>query len=547
MRYLFSNLFGSSSNGAEVAYLFSSLLSVSISPSTLKKEIEEHPDFPSLLSISDILNNYGIENLTAKFDPDKFKNIPTPFITQIKGDDNGNVFFSVVKEISATHAKFFDYEKKQWKETHIGNFTDQCTDIVLMGEPKEKSGEKNYQAKIKEEKRKKYGGYLALLCLPAVLLFTGVFSFIQNGMSALLPFLFSLLMLTGTAVTSLLLWYEIDRYNPFLQQICSARKNISCNAVLFSKGAKIFGINWSTIGFCYFSGGLISLLIAGITNTSMLAFLSCLHLFTLPYIFYSIYYQWKVAKQWCVLCLYIQAIIAVTATITFWGAWHLNFPAINNIPGLLLQATAGFSIPFIIATILPPSLKKAKESKQTKTELQRLKHNPQIFETLLQKQKAIDEEPYGLGIILGNPSGSRKIIKVCNPYCEPCANAHEPLEALLHNDPDLQLQIIFTASSAEGDYKMPPVRHLLAIAEKGNLEETTQSLGDWYKQSVKNYDQFASKYPLNGELQRQKDKIDGMSNWCSKTKIQFTPTIFINGHQLPSLYTIHDLKYFLSV
>ena len=58
MLNLLQNLLEPKTNGHEVASLMAKLLNVCISHTTLKKEIEEHPDYPSLLSISDVLNNY---------------------------------------------------------------------------------------------------------------------------------------------------------------------------------------------------------------------------------------------------------------------------------------------------------------------------------------------------------------------------------------------------------------------------------------------------------------------------------------------------------
>jgi protein-disulfide isomerase len=100
--------------------------------------------------------------------------------------------------------------------------------------------------------------------------------------------------------------------------------------------------------------------------------------------------------------------------------------------------------------------------------LQRLRHNPQIFNALLAKQKVVTESTEGLGIILGNPNATNKIIKVCNPYCGPCARAHIPMEELLNNNPDVQIQIIFTATNKEGDVRASPVRHLLDIYENNS-------------------------------------------------------------------------------
>lgn len=62
----------------------------------------------------------------------------------------------------------------------------------------------------------------------------------------------------------------------------------------------------------------------------------------------------------------------------------------------------------------------------------------------------------------------------------------------------------------------------------------------------KDYDLFAAKYPVNIELKQQDAKVDAMYKWCNEMKIEFTPTFFVNGHQLPENYTVKDLNNFLS-
>jgi hypothetical protein len=60
----------------------------------------------------------------------------------------------------------------------------------------------------------------------------------------------SSIKLMGIIVTGLLLWYEVDKANPILQQICTAGAKTNCNAILSSKQAKLFNFfSWSEIGF----------------------------------------------------------------------------------------------------------------------------------------------------------------------------------------------------------------------------------------------------------------------------------------------------------
>ena len=493
------------------------------------------------------LNNYGVENLTARFDKEKLPEIPTPFITQVNGKRQVNQF-TVVKEINNKHAHYYDPEMQSWRVVTLDDFAEKSSGTVLMAEIEEPVKEKDYEKKVAEEKQIRLTQTLMVVCLPSFLLLSATFDFINVGSLAILPALYAVLALVGVAITVLLLWYEVDQTNVALQDICTGGKKVNCSAILQSKDAKIFGISWSTLGFIYFTGSLTILLFSGLTNVMVLTVLSWITLIATPYVFYSVYYQWRVAKEWCVLCLSVQVVLALQCIVTFIAGWHdIAILQNTNLVDLFITTISSFAIPFIIVTLLIPALRKSKESEHLTQELQRLKHSPEIFTAVLEKQKAIEHSTQGLGITMGNPNGSVKIVKVCNPYCDPCAKAHMPIEELLRNNPDLQVQIIFTATNNEGDMREKPVKHLLAIDQNQDATLTGKALYDWYLAETKNYDVFAQKYPMNGELKKQADKVEAMNVWCNKTEIKFTPTFFVNGYQLPTNYSINDLKYFLSV
>ncbi len=113
--------------------------------------------------------------------------------------------------------------------------------------------------------------------------------------------------------------------------------------------------------------------------------------------------------------------------------------------------------------------------------------------------------------------------------------------------PNVKAKIIFTTPNEPENIAYKPVSHLLAIAVQSNGDKKiNQALDDWYLADKKDYELFAAKYPMNGELTKQDDKIEGMDKWCKGMDIHATPTIFINGNQLPDAYSIEDLKYFLA-
>lgn len=522
-------------------------LNIPVTRSATTKMLDEHPDQNSLLSISDCLRQFGVDNLTARFETEKLLQLPLPFITQLRGASGPDQYFTVVRRADAGTVYYYDPELLKWLHTPAGEFKKRCTGLALLAEADENAGEKDYQKNRKAEKRKSLQWTLAALLLPLALLAAGIAGWMQAGTAVIPSLIYALLCLTGTAIGCLLLWYELDSYNPALQQICGSGKHVSCGAILQSGASKIAGISWSTIGFTYFTGSVFLMVFAGITNPVVHVTLACLNLAAVPYVFFSVYYQWRVARQWCALCLSVQALLLLQLATVLSAGWASQITVVTVAAGWLPAVLAAYGIPFALTHTLIPVFQKAKESRLNYNRLQQLKHNPQIFDSLLARQKEVTTVPEGLGITLGKPSAVHKIIKVCNPYCGPCSRAHTPMEALLENNPDVQVQIIFTASNKEGDRGATPVRHLMALASRNDETLIKQGLDDWYLSNDKDYKRFSAKYPMNGELQQQNGKIEAMHQWCTETGISFTPTFFINGHQLPEIYSVEDLKYFLMV
>nr|WP_301922669.1 thioredoxin domain-containing protein [Ferruginibacter sp.] len=315
--------------------------------------------------------------------------------------------------------------------------------------------------------------------------------------------------------------------------------------MLSGKQAKVFSwLSWSEVGFFYFTGSLLALLFAGSSITNTVGILAWISILALPYTLFSIYYQWQVAKQWCVLCLAVQALLLLGAINIIANNFLFPLPQFSVL--IIACCLLLFAFPATIWYTLKPYVLRLQESKNTKREYLRIKFNVEIFDTLLKKQKVLMLSADGLGIDIGNPAATNTIIKVCNPYCGPCAKAHEKIEALLEHNDNVKMKIIFTTSTKETDPAIKPTRHLIAIAENTHdQQKLKQSLDDWYLPDKKDYDLFAAKYPMNGELLQQGNKIEAMEKWCNEIKVVFTPTFFLNGYQLPDAYSIEDLQYFL--
>jgi uncharacterized membrane protein len=531
-------------NLVNVASCYINQLKVKVSKTTLKESINENPFFPSLYSLSNAFERFNIPHQAVKIDKENLENLTPPYIAYVRAQNTGKDFVLVTSVTN--HEVQYIAENKKTKKVAKDDFLKNFENIVLQAKPDEKSGEKDFI--IHRRKEITTANKTTAIIAASVLIFgLTLFFFLHSlpvhfiaGASVLL-----FIKMTGLAATVLLLVYEIDKSNAFVKSICTAGKETNCGAVLQSKASKIFGMSWSEAGFFYFASTFLFLLFPTTSFAAKTLVLSLANILAAPYILFSVYYQWKVVKHWCPLCLTVQAVLAAELVWSIANFWqHMALSVLPSVFSLLPIAYC-LLIPITLWYILKPVISKAKEEPVYKAAYKRLLYNPETFNHLLHQQATAPDGYQHIGIEIGNPDAENTIIKVCNPYCGPCGKAHPILDEIIHNNKNIKLKLIFTASNDKDDIRGVAARHLLAINEKYNALQTQQALDDWYLPERKDYEAFAAKYPMNGELIEQEKTIEKMKEWCSDAEISFTPTLFINGHRLPEKYKVEELKYIL--
>ena len=157
-------------------------------------------------------------------------------------------------------------------------------------------------------------------------------------MSASYIAFYAILKIIGLIIGGMLLWFDIDQYNPTLQNFCTgANKKINCNSVLNSKRSKLFKdtLSLSELSFAYFFSTFLVLIIASFSFAS-LSILGFLSFASLPVIAASLSYQ-AIIKQWCKFCIIIQAVLVSEIAIAFfWKLLYVQYtvgahPTISNI------------------------------------------------------------------------------------------------------------------------------------------------------------------------------------------------------------------------
>jgi uncharacterized membrane protein/thiol-disulfide isomerase/thioredoxin len=509
------------------------LVDPSITPDQIKNELNIHPDYPNLLALNDVLTNFGIESGAYRITKNELTDVPVPFIAHTK---KSGTEFLLVTALNAQQVTVTDQTRKNYKLS-FDAFADMFNEVVLAVEAPETAPVKSKSSTNFNNAETRFS--LALILL-AFALVAGIATHpsVFGNWHTILAALFK----TGGVVVSILLLIQsIDGNNPLIQTLCGGDSKTNCNAILTSKAANVFdGLSWSEVGFFYFTGTWLALLFGG-GNVALLQVLAILNIISLPYTVYSIYYQARVAKQWCIFCCTVQALLWLEfiPLVGFLNApFHL--PDVNSLIGLLICLT----LPVAVWLFLKPLLLNTQQSKSLKSQLRRFKYNSELFNSLLKDQPKYAMPAEDWSIVLGNVEAENVITMVSNPYCPPCAKTHNNLDEWLNHNQDIQVRLVFTANNKEEDLRTPVTRHLMALNELPDKNKVKQALHDWYEQKQKDYKAWAKVHPVTLD-ETKFYKLDRQQEWCNLAEVTATPTLLVNGYRLPEAYQIQDIKYLL--
>lgn len=496
-----------------------SKLNLKVSETTLKTAFKFHSDYPNLSALSDILSEWNVDNLAIKISPQQLTEITFPAIAHI--DDSGEGYFVLLEKFENQQVSYWDSEKGTITES-IKLFTAKWQGIILLLEITEKSAEPNFTAISRKQtfaNAEKWVGFITL-----ALIGLGGFIISETWQNAALW----LILVLGTAVSTIILLGEHGIKSPTIEKLCNLNNQTNCDTVLASSGSKLFQyFSWAEIGFWYFVGNSIFVLICFLSKQfNYLNTLTIVSMCALPYTIFSVYYQGQIVKKWCTLCLVVQAIL-VLEFVVLYNNNSLSISSINSVYLLIISLL----IPTALWGFVKPSLEKVRTLPDLERSVMAYKYNTNLFTNLLENQRFVHT---GVShITAGNPESSVLITMVSNPFCGPCAKAHEALEKLLEGYGDyIKVEYVFTGNAQSEEV----IKHLCSLPEA----QQNEALHDWYK--IINYEEWAAKYPakFSQESENQLLKHRELSN---QAEITHTPTFFINGKELVSPYRIEDLKY----
>src|SRR5690606_39071531 len=495
-------------------------------------QVRVHPAYPSLLSLSEVLQEWGVETLAVKISTEQLTEIPFPAISHLH--DSGN--FIVINGFCDDKIEYVDSSNGLTKEA-ITKFQSKWSGVVLLVQATEKSGEPDYKTKRRAELFNSVGTTLSLLLAGALILLP-VFSLPLS----LLP-LYAIKIL-GCIFSIMLLLKQFGNTSPMVNSICRLGGKLDCDAVIHSPASKLFGIvHLSELGVLYFLGSIIFIGLSGFNSYSSAGWLLVLNSLVLPFTLFSVYYQWRVLKKWCPLCLAVMAIFWFEFITLIVGGKPYSFQ-MNN----FFFAFFSFALPLILWMTVRERFIDSFKIPGIERNLNRFMKSERVFQALLEQEPQVDIENFTKELLSGSPDASVELTIVSNPFCGPCSYAHTVIDDLLERFNDkINVRFRFTVNPSDAASKTTRmVRHLIAHALNGPEQNTRALLTSWFSDNGKaNIDRWIAQNPTEEVLNvEETDSIlKNHADWCKRINIKATPTIFINGKKVPEEFSVSDLRF----
>lgn len=501
---------------------FLMLLGAKTTFTKVKSELHSHPYYPSLRSITDLFDKYKIENVPIQIGTHQFREMQVPFLAHLKS--NGGEFV-LVENLDNILCKIPDFFKRS---SGIILTAVKANNILYLNDHSRKRLDQGVMVWTT-------GFICVLMCLL-------IFSAIQ--VSFYLYIELAILSLTGIFFSWLIVSREIGIENTFADQFCGEAN--TCNLVIKAKPIFFKSITWGDIGLIYFLSLLSSLLLATHSNSfnSLFDYVVLTSLSSIAFIIYSLFYQRIVVRKWCKLCLIINAILVLQflAVMPFLLSKGMKIFANDHLWWTAWLVLTGFGW-----LSIKEMIRKSIMLKRSLIEYERFKYKPELFEILLENGRKVDTESWENELQLGNSFSPIQLTVACSPYCGPCATAHVFLAKLI-KDHNVGLKLRFAVKNTElNREKRQAMEYLLAWTfYHKDISERNNMIHDWF--SYMDLDKIKTKYPLiNRNESPAKDLITRNDNWAKQAKVKFTPTVFINGKELPNGYKIEELDKILSL
>lgn len=500
---------------------FLDALDISYTKRFTRNLFEEHPHKNNMYGLKKMLDVYGVNTLGVYVEKKKLSELNFPCILHTHGD------FVIGLSCDANTIKFLQHGKETTLTHDV--FSKTWTGNALVVQETTNATEPDY----KEHQRDELISNAKTYSIPLMLVLAVIIGLVGNWESInIFEIIRILLSCSGIFVCAMLMEKQLYGESRYGDRVCSLFHHADCSSVLDGPMAKVFGISWSEIGLGYFAANILLLVL--IPSSS--EFVTVINWIAMLYGIWSIYYQWRVAKSWCMLCVIVQTIIWAMGIIA--AMPYFTTPFMFSLI-CSLQSCIVFTISIVAVHQYASACTTEKECVHAVQRYRALKANGDVAKALIEKSEYHETTLSDSSIIFGNPNAKIRLTILSNPHCNPCARMHKRVERLLSmKEKEICVQYIF---SSFNETLEDSSRYLIYCYISNHIDEALRKLASWYAKDKFDYERILKNNVEHLHTEEIENEMEKHRNWRNRTSITATPTILVNGHILPEEYVLEDL------
>lgn len=473
-----------------------------------------HPDYPSLLALTETLELYGVEYAAVKMKPEDMEVNGFPFLAHLK-EKQGN--YVVVTGCRQGKVEYIDDEKGKRREERA-EFCNKWEGVAVYAA----SGRGEEESRLYSRRR--------MIFLAAVAFFV-VWYFVWGGAArSLADQGYGMVKMAGLLLSCMLLFHEWGSRAGWMQKVCHFHKKSDCDKVLGSGASHLFGVSLAEMGMVYFAGGFLYLCLGN--GIQVLLYLSVC---AFPYTLFSLWYQFGKVRRICpfcmgvVVCLWGEAVFAAKFLLPL----ALSMETIGQC-AVLLCCFAGVAGMVYVLKLL---IKYKQKAHRLEVSYLKIKREEAVNRALQLQMPELDPEYSDNDILLHEGKGKRKVIVVVSPFCGPCAGLHEKLEALFRKyvcDFTVILRFIGAPGIEKDDINRVALG-LIEIYHSQGREAFRKALAAWFRKRE------TGRLPAGEYSSGTVQTLTASVEWCRRMGIHSTPLILTENRILSSYYGVEDL------
>lgn len=477
---------------------------------------QSHPNYPSLLAITDGLNYLNIENIAASIPFEHFDELTNSFIAELK-IDNPSLYLLTKGENEFT----IEDEEGKVKILNRADLEKYWSGIVLLVEENEK-----------EEISSKWKSSSYMLPIALVLL---CLLSISTKLNNHLHTTFLLIAAIGVFISKEILETFFNNKNNTDSKFCSISEEFSCDSIIKSKSYSFSKyIEFVDLPVIFFSFSFISLLF-GLEMEYLIGLASVL---SLPVLFYSIYLQKFSLKKWCLLCLLISVLMLSNAVLFLvnYRMFSLDYHQVINAVGLLLLIVP-------LWFLLKKWIEKFNKNEVELNKLLRFKRSEGVFQKTVETINNVESFNALDKMIIGDENAPNVISLFLSPSCPHCHTAYKDAKELLMKYPNkLKLAICYNLNTNNVDNPYLDIaRSVLNLYNNG--KNVIQALDDWHIERL-NIDDWKAKWKKTDAFTKENNQLEMYFQWCLENEFNYAPVKIFNNHLIEQQYNINELFYF---